>query len=162
SFKERGMLRNRPWGSKPDLRLWLAGRVRVDELRAHRPPYFFFLAGVLVDRFLAAGLAFALAEAFAGTLTETDFLAGFSGLAALDSRLASFASVSFASLFDPESSSRSARLRFSSLSDLKSVSYQPLPFKRKFGADTSFLSVFFLQLGHCFKGSSVIFCRAST
>ena len=40
------------------------------------------------------------------------------------------------------------RLRLSSLSDLKSVSYQPPPLRRNTGADTSFFSCRFLQLGH--------------
>ena len=59
-------------------------------------------------------------------------------------------------------SSPAARLRLPSWSDLKSVSYQPPPFRRNTGAETSRLSVCFLQLGHLRIGGSEIFCKAST
>src|SRR6185437_14590225 len=55
-------------------------------------------------------------------------------------------------------SSRSAMLRLLSLSDLKSVSYQPPPFRRNTGAETSFFSAFFPQEGHFSSGGSEIFC----
>src|SRR3984957_17859710 len=65
------------------------------------------------------------------------------------------------SFFFSGSGSFSARLRFCSLSDLKSVSYQPAPFRRNTGADTSFFSAFFPHNGHFFKGASDTFCMTS-
>ena len=59
------------------------------------------------------------------------------------------------------SASAPARLRLRSWSDLKSVSYQPLPFKRNTGAEMSFTSVMRPQEGHFFSGASVIFCITS-
>src|SRR5690606_30044240 len=56
----------------------------------------------------------------------------------------------------------SARLRFFSLSDLKSVSYQPPPFSRNDGADISRFSDGCSHSGQSFSGSSAIFCRASS
>src|SRR5579883_3005124 len=66
-----------------------------------------------------------------------------------------------ASFFSSLLSGCSARLRLSSLSLLKSVSYQPLPFKRNTGADTRRLSWDLPQLGHLRSGASEIFCMAS-
>jgi hypothetical protein len=40
---------------------------------------------------------------------------------------------------------------------LKSVSYQPLPFRRNPAADTSLLSIVSLQIGQTFSGSSESF-----
>jgi hypothetical protein len=79
---------------------------------------------------------------------------------------AGFASSDLAGLVSSdlgEDSSRSApaRLRLFSLSDLKSVSYHPPPFKRKTGAETSFFSAFFPQEGHFSSGGSEIFCMTS-
>src|SRR5690606_2004980 len=132
---------------------------------AQRRAVFFFLAAdfaafLAVVFALLAGLLFAaFAAVFAGVFTEeTDFLAVVFALAV---SLLFVSLLSDPSLFDPVGSSRSAKLRFVSCSDLKSVSYHPLPLRRKFGADTSFLSDCFLQLGHCFSGLSLIFCRAS-
>jgi hypothetical protein len=59
------------------------------------------------------------------------------------------------------SASEPARFRRFSLSPLKSVSYQPAPFRRKFGAETSFFRAFFPQEGHFSRGASVIFCITS-
>ena len=83
----------------------------------------------------------------------------------------SLASALFALLFSPlgaaasallgASASAPARLRLRSWSDLKSVSYQPLPFKRNTGAEMSFTSVMRPQEGHFFSGASVIFCITS-
>src|SRR5688500_11584672 len=145
----------------------MLGRVRegTDSQQDFGAYFFFFATGFA----LAFGLAFAFAGALAAGLALGFALpfaaAGFAvaGFASLP--LASFASV-FASFGSSDllgaASSRSAKLRFFSSSDLKSVSYQPSPFKRKTGAETSFFSVCFLQLGHCFSGASLIFCRAST
>ena len=55
-----------------------------------------------------------------------------------------------------------ARLRLFSLSDLKSVSYQPEPLSRNTGADMSFLSPFLPQFGHFLSGFSLIFCSTSS
>src|SRR5574338_1201871 len=79
--------------------------------------------------FLAADLLVAAAAGFlAGLLSGAEAVsAGFASLAS---------SAGLAS-----ASSLAARLRLPSWSDLKSVSYQPPPFRRKTGAETSFLSV---------------------
>ena len=45
---------------------------------------------------------------------------------------------------------------------LKSVSYQPLPFKRKPEADISFLSLALSQAGQSANGASLSFCNASS
>src|SRR5690348_4641648 len=62
--------------------------------------------------------------------------------------------------FDP-GSSRPARLRFFSLSDLKSVSYQPLPDSRKAGAVTCRRTRCLPQLGQVSGSGSESFCRRS-
>src|SRR3954470_10832887 len=82
------------------------------------------------------------------------------GLAsALPSVLASAALVESAAVSVLDSSfSAPARLRLLSLSLLKSVSYQPLPLRRKTGAEMSFCMVFLPQDGHFSSGGSVIFC----
>src|SRR5262252_8583551 len=54
------------------------------------------------------------------------------------------------------------RLRLFSLSDLKSVSYQPEPLSRNTGADISFFKPFLPQLGHLDRGLSEIFCSTSS
>jgi hypothetical protein len=59
------------------------------------------------------------------------------------------------------SSFSTARLRLFSLSDLKSVSYQPAPFNRNTGAETSFFIRLLPHEGHLFSGGSEIFCRSS-
>src|SRR5882724_1267374 len=79
---------------------------------------------------------------------------------------AGFASAGFAfSAVESEavelSPSGPARLRLDSLSDLKSVSYQPPPFSLKTGADRSFFSFSFEQEGHFRRGGSLIFCMTS-
>ena len=61
----------------------------------------------------------------------------------------------------PPSLLLSARLRFLSLSDLKSVSYQPLPANRNEGALTRRLSCGAPQLGQIVGSSSDSFCRRS-
>src|SRR5207253_2512131 len=66
-----------------------------------------------------------------------------------------------ASGFDDSSLSAPARLRLFSLSPLKSVSYQPPPLRRKFGAEISFFMVFLPHDGHFVMGGSVIFCITS-
>jgi hypothetical protein len=58
-------------------------------------------------------------------------------------------------------SSPPARLRLFSLSPLKSVSYQPPPLRRKFGAETSFTSAFLPHDPHLVRGASEIFCITS-
>ena len=45
--------------------------------------------------------------------------------------------------------------------DLKSVSYQPLPLRRKAAAETNFFIVDFLHFSHFFSGLSLIFCSSS-
>src|SRR5215510_14447680 len=54
------------------------------------------------------------------------------------------------------------RMRLFSLSDLKSVSYQPEPLRRNTGAEISFFRPFLPQLGHFANGLSVIFCSTSS
>ncbi len=54
-----------------------------------------------------------------------------------------------------------ARLRLDSLSDLKSVSYQPPPLRRNTGAEISFFMLGLPQDGHFFSGASLIFCMTS-
>src|SRR6185436_12229632 len=103
-----------------------------------RASAFFFAADLLVAA--AAGFLSLLSGLLSAPWAAS---AGFSPLAS-SAGLASAAS------------SAPARLRLPSWSDLKSVSYQPPPFRRNTGADTSFLSVCFLQLGHCFSGGSEI------
>src|SRR6056297_1658417 len=92
-------------------------------------------------------------------LSPPDF---FSGLASdLLSGLASdFFSPSPPDFFSP--SPLSARLRFLSWSDLRSVSYQPLPFRRKRGAEILRFSAVSPQSGQSVSGSSLIFCSASS
>jgi len=48
------------------------------------------------------------------------------------------------------------------LPDLKSVSYQPLPFKRKAAADTCFFMVDLPHSEHFFSGLSLTFCNTSS
>ena len=55
----------------------------------------------------------------------------------------------------------SRMLRLRSLSDLKSVSYQPLPARRNSGADTSRFNWCLPHSGHSRSGLSENFCRAS-
>jgi hypothetical protein len=81
---------------------------------------------------------------------------GFEASVLDDSELAAAVSV-----FDDSSLSAPARLRLFSLSPLKSVSYQPPPFRRKFGAETSFFRAFLPHDGHFVRGASVIFCITS-
>ena len=45
---------------------------------------------------------------------------------------------------------------------LKSVSYQPLPFRRKAAADTFFFNDDFPHRGHSTLGASLSFCRTSS
>jgi hypothetical protein len=70
-------------------------------------------------------------------------------------------SADLASVLEALSSFSTARLRLVSLSDLKSVSYQPAPFNRNTGAETSFFIRFLPHEGHFFSGGSEIFCRSS-
>ena len=135
--------------------------------------------------FRAAGLAGRLAAAFFTAFFLdgaflTDFLTGLAG-ARLDLLvlLAGFRAVFFATAFfkallartvvflsspsDLEAGSLSStRLRLFSLSDLKSVSYQPAPLSRNTGAEISRFSVGLPQLGHFLSGGSEIFCMVST
>src|SRR5689334_11342740 len=111
--------------------------------------YFFFAAGL--DFFFAAGFF---------TATEVALFWGLSGLASGAGLVSAGFSASLASAFfsvPAGSLSSPSRLRFFSCSDLKSVSYQPPPFKRNTGAETSRFKVCFLQLGHCLSGGSEIF-----
>ena len=73
-----------------------------------------------------------------------------------------FWSPDFESLFFSPSLSFELRFRFLSLSDLKSVSYQPVPLNLKLGAETSFSNLFAPHSGHFFSGGSLIFCSSST
>ena len=66
-----------------------------------------------------------------------------------------------ASGFEDSSLSEPARLRLFSLSPLKSVSYQPPPLRRKFGAETSFFRASLPHEGHLISGVSLIFCITS-
>src|SRR6185436_5104667 len=91
----------------------------------------------------------------------TGFAAGLSaaGLAASAFGASVLASVFAASVLVSallSSLSAPCRLRLFSLSDLKSVSYQPEPFRRNSGADMSLRKEFLPQLGHFFRGLSVI------
>src|ERR1700728_4348105 len=70
-----------------------------------------------------------------------------------------FVSASFVSL--GASSGRSAKLRWLSLSPLKSVSYQPPPLSLKTGADISRVSCDLPQCGHFLSVGSLTFCMAS-
>src|SRR5262249_6631311 len=107
------------------------------------------------------------AEVARARLAPPDAAAGFSGAAfasllSLGSAAAgvgSFASV----LLSPLASSFSApwRLRRFSLSDLKSVSYQPLPLRRNTGTETSFFRVRLPHEGQRVSGVSLIFCMTS-
>jgi len=131
-------------------------------------------AGFALDRdALARGLAFAAA---AGRFRDpAEPAACCFGTAAAVVTLGVFGSDGFAapslagalaSDFDSsaagfDSSRSTARLRLLSLSLLKSVSYQPLPFSRKTGADTSFCMVRLPQEGHFTSGGSLIFCITS-
>ena len=93
----------------------------------------------------------------------TGFAAGLSaaGLAASAFGASVFAaSVLVSALLS--SLSAPCRLRLFSLSDLKSVSYQPDPLRRNSGADMSLRKEFLPQLGHFFRGLSVIFCSTSS
>src|SRR5690606_31304215 len=62
---------------------------------------------------------------------------------------------------EPPPSSLLARLRRLSLSDLKSVSYQPLPARRNDGAETRRFTPGRPQLGHSLGSGSDTFCRRS-
>src|ERR1700733_12101421 len=97
---------------------------------------------------------------FSALFVSEAFASGALASAALS---AAFASVPFASSFFSAGSSFSfsARLRLPSLSDLKSVSYQPAPFRRNTGAETSFFSVFLPHDGHFLSGASLNFCMIS-
>src|SRR5262249_13723542 len=94
----------------------------------------------------------------AGSVAGALLSAGFASLSALGSGLASLSGL--ASGFD-SSLSAPTRLRLFSLSDLKSVSYQPAPFRRNTGAETSFLRRRLPHDGHLLSGASVIFCITS-
>src|SRR5688572_4283133 len=96
-----------------------------------------FRAGLCLAFARFAGLAAGLAAVLAALVSsELGFAA--SGLAA-----SAFASGLASSFFAPASSlSAPCRLRLFSLSDLKSVSYQPEPLRRKTGAEMSFFSPF--------------------
>src|SRR5215831_2450573 len=54
------------------------------------------------------------------------------------------------------------RLRLFSLSDLKSVSYQPEPLRRNTGAEMSLRKPFFPQFGQVVSGLSEIFCSTAS
>src|SRR6185436_20322452 len=97
----------------------------------------------------------------------TGFAAGLSaaGLAASAFGASVLASVFAASVLVSallSSLSAPCRLRLFSLSDLKSVSYQPEPFSRNTGADISFFRPFLPHFGHLVSGLSVIFCSTSS
>src|SRR5512135_885934 len=115
-----------------------------------------------VDDFLAAtfglptaglaGLA-AIVRDFAGVAASAfaSVFGGLGGLAALSSDAAGGSLSPF-----------SSRLRLRSFSDLKSVSYQPLPARRNSGADTRRFSWCLPHSGHSRSGLSENFCRASS
>src|SRR5688572_16140258 len=106
----------------------------------------FLRADVLAFPAVGLGASFLAASALAA-----------SGLASvLVSALVSVFASTLASSF-----SGPARLRLFSLSDLKSVSYQPEPLRRKTGADISLRRPFLPQFGHFVSGASVIFCSTS-
>src|SRR3982751_2433712 len=106
----------------------------------------------------AAGLSVA---ALLSGLAVSDLATSGLVVSALVSAWASVLGSVLASTF-ASSLSAPARLRLFSLSDLKSVSYQPEPLRRNTGADISFLSPFLPQVGHLASGLSVIFCRTSS
>ena len=93
----------------------------------------------------AAGLA---ASAFGASVLASVFASVFAASVLVSALLSSL--------------SAPCRLRLFSLSDLKSVSYQPEPFRRNSGADMSLRKEFLPQLGHFFRGLSVIFCSTSS
>ena len=104
----------------------------------------FFFADFFAGAFLTGGLVAILVGAFLATaffsalLARTlDFLSSLSDLAA--------------------GSLSSTKLRFFSLSDLKSVSYQPAPFNRNTGAEIKRFRVDLPQLGHALSGASDTF-----
>jgi hypothetical protein len=104
-----------------------------------------------------AGLA-----GLAGLARDALFASGLSTASGLAAFSSGFAATSVAPFFSAGASSpRSARLRFASLSDLKSVSYQPLPASRKRTADTRRLSDLRPHSGHWRSWGSESFCSAS-
>src|SRR4030095_1703928 len=109
---------------------------------------------------LALELAFSAAGLAASGLAASLFAA--SGLlSVLVSGFVSGLASGLASLF-ASSFSAPCRFRLFSLSDLKSVSYQPEPLSRNTGADMSLRRPFLPQRGHFFRGLSVIFCSTSS
>ena len=62
---------------------------------------------------------------------------------------------------DDEDEDESPELLLSFFLSLKSVSYQPVPFSWKLGADRSFFSALAPHSGQSRNGSSLIFCSAS-
>src|SRR5688572_3121306 len=111
------------------------------------PRFIRLAAGLSVTGLAASGLAPSglAASGFAVSVL------GVSGLA-----VSALVSVLASSLSAP------CRLRLFSLSDLKSVSYQPEPLRRNTGADISLRRPFLPQLGHLVSGLSVIFCSTSS
>src|SRR6185369_14338301 len=101
-----------------------------------------------LSELLASAAGFDSAEDFASVAFVSAFVSP-------DALLAGFESATVSGSFS------TARLRLFSLSPLKSVSYQPPPFRRKTGADTSFFMVFLPQEGHFLSGASETFCSSS-
>src|SRR6185503_17571245 len=111
------------------------------------------------DFLLFTGSAFAAFAAFGVSVFAVS-----SPLAAAISFVASVlatASAPVSALDAPSLASAPTRLRFFSSLFLKSVSYQPAPFKRNRDADTSRRSCDLPHSGHLRKGASLIFCNAS-
>src|SRR5579862_2467119 len=100
------------------------------------------------------------ADSLASLLADSFPLAASLSVPSLPAAVASAFASGLDSAFD-SSFSAASRLRFASLSDLKSVSYQPPPFRRKAGADTSLLRRRLPHEGHLMRGASVIFCITS-
>src|SRR5690606_7766757 len=98
------------------------------------------LAATLLSPFAAPALDFAGVALFAPSFALS-FAPSFADAASLLE-----SPPSFAPSLPP--SPESTRLRFFSLSDLKSVSYQPPPFRRNDGADIRRVSVRLPQSGH--------------
>src|SRR5262245_19988047 len=124
--------------------------------KRRRRTYVLLLAARALRGFLTS-----LAAGFsAGTFDSFDAPSVFAGVS-LFAESAGF-ELSLDSLLDDSLADASTRLRFLSPSRLKSVSYQPAPFKRNTGAEIRRRSVSFPHSGHLRSGESLIFCSASS
>jgi hypothetical protein len=115
------------------------------------PPAGFFgdSAGAALSVALSAAFSAGFAASFAPASVT---LAASAALASTAADLSSFGA---------SASGRSARFFLLSWPPLKSVSYQPPPFRRNTGADINRVSCGLPHSGHFFKGESLTFCMAS-